>query len=837
MLRTYDTAKYFVVVMVPLIPLGKLKILDECPKCKNHRVAKLKVWEREGAKAVETSLAAFEADPDNRDLARAALGATVGFYRQDDFDELSGALVQAFPEDVKIRTLVANGQSHFGQTEAAEASYYEAIALPDSDDARHNLILNLCRKGDPDAALALLPMLDATPPSENDADACERDRDVAGQTLATAEALGAAARADEGVALLEERLADRSDLRDNASFVELRKRLEKGAKSGKAVKAKLVGGAARQAQGGGGVTRYAAVAAMVLVPLLILGGFTLVSLNKAKKRWVNVVNGSPEHYAVAIDGNAAFTVTPGLPPAIPMAEGDHTFQIELPDGRILPSGQFKVTGGFFTRPFSKTAQVLNPDGLAMVIREVHVYGQVSTPPSSEVLVPSYFSQQPSVEHPFTEAPDSVTIEGSGEVRIGLSQETPEFIDALGWIFDHEGPKAGAEYALRYLVFDPNDPVAIGVASSHPDAAAFAAVVGPLLAQRPVLLNLHRMDQNRREASGEAKADLLTEYEALLVSEPDNPDLHYLVGRVRPVGGGEGMGDFDRAIALQSDHPAAHLGRGYLRMVHGAFEDAADDLEVAAQFEDDPLGAWPVYEMALWGTADGRRVRRETGLAVTADNLFDMRASLMAAALATEEAQVSRRDFDAGLMSSSTAMDVDLAEMMAEENMTEEGLFNHISADAAYVLGDSAPMRALYAQEDMPPNFLYPARGAWYAAVLQGDAAAAVAAVDEDADLDVLLPTLALLAAHGENATAMVDATVELLSADVDNAPLAAVFDSEASLDFATLNNAEVLPHLKIPLLLIAAENHAILASEARSLAKKLNGDPRWPHLLYAELLK
>ena len=200
MLRTYDTAKYFVVLMVPLLPLGKLKILDECPKCSHHRVAKLKVWEREGAKAVEESLKAFEAEPGSRDAAVRALMTTIGFFRRDDFNELAQPLTEAFPDDARVHMLVADGHERFGQHEAAEAAYYDAVALPDSDDARHNLILYLCRKGDPDAALELLPPLGPAPPDgDDDKDALGRDRDVAGQTLAVAEALGVAARADRGV--------------------------------------------------------------------------------------------------------------------------------------------------------------------------------------------------------------------------------------------------------------------------------------------------------------------------------------------------------------------------------------------------------------------------------------------------------------------------------------------------------------------------------------------------------------------------------------------------------------------------------------------------------------
>ena len=37
-LRSYDTTLYFVFFFIPLVPLGKRKVFDECPSCTRHRV-------------------------------------------------------------------------------------------------------------------------------------------------------------------------------------------------------------------------------------------------------------------------------------------------------------------------------------------------------------------------------------------------------------------------------------------------------------------------------------------------------------------------------------------------------------------------------------------------------------------------------------------------------------------------------------------------------------------------------------------------------------------------------------------------------------------------------
>ena len=100
-----------------------------------------------------------------------------------------------------------------------------------------------------------------------------------------------------------------------------------------------------------------------------------------------------------------------------------------------------------------------------------------------------------------------------------------------------------------------------------------------------------------------------------------------------------------------------------------------------------------------------------------------------------------------------------------------------------------------------------------------------------------MPTVALATARGVDPGDAGAQVAEQLAADGDTSPLAAALDPAAALAFATLFDAEVLPAGKLPLLLIAAVNHPDLADDARALARKLNGDPRWPHMLYATLLR
>src|SRR5262245_59119839 len=70
-LESYDTTLFFVVVFVPIIPLGQKRVLEECPNCRKHRVTSLKKWEELKARDIEQLLETLRQNPDDRDTIQA----------------------------------------------------------------------------------------------------------------------------------------------------------------------------------------------------------------------------------------------------------------------------------------------------------------------------------------------------------------------------------------------------------------------------------------------------------------------------------------------------------------------------------------------------------------------------------------------------------------------------------------------------------------------------------------------------------------------------------------------------------------------------------------------
>src|SRR5262245_29724763 len=52
-LTSYDTRLWFVVVFIPIIPLGRKRIIDQCASCRRHYVVEMQKWET--AKQLEIS--------------------------------------------------------------------------------------------------------------------------------------------------------------------------------------------------------------------------------------------------------------------------------------------------------------------------------------------------------------------------------------------------------------------------------------------------------------------------------------------------------------------------------------------------------------------------------------------------------------------------------------------------------------------------------------------------------------------------------------------------------------------------------------------------------------
>lgn len=286
-----------------------------------------------------------------------------------------------------------------------------------------------------------------------------------------------------------------------------------------------------------------------LVPLLIilsvLGSFIGKGVATGRAREVWLVNGSQRTYTVRIDetryelGSYA-----KRPVTIPM--GRHEVQIEDTPIECEP---FSIE---YDLPFNKrigddNLLVLNPDGLAfLVLAQIPYIADGSSrtaEPRYEYLFGKKWHVLDKVDYAFCETPQNIDIPSGQSItyKSQLTQYEPAaYSDLFNALLEHtdvEDFKPFSEEILRLQPDTIDTGWMLGVALGTDDITALK-VLDEGLAVRPVLVEWHRFYQSYKEQK-EPDYDLVTEYQALLDAEPDEPALQYLRGRVEP--------DSDRAL--------------------------------------------------------------------------------------------------------------------------------------------------------------------------------------------------------------------------------------------------------------------------------------------------
>lgn len=101
-LESYDTRLWFVIVFIPVIPLGRKRILDACPSCTRHYVVKADVYEQTKQLQTSASLDRFRRES-STDSAIEAHGQLLGFHEYQQAAEFRQTALAKFPDHAGLR--------------------------------------------------------------------------------------------------------------------------------------------------------------------------------------------------------------------------------------------------------------------------------------------------------------------------------------------------------------------------------------------------------------------------------------------------------------------------------------------------------------------------------------------------------------------------------------------------------------------------------------------------------------------------------------------------------------------------------------------------------------
>lgn len=523
-LRSYDTTKFFVVVFIPIIPLQRLHIVDECPACRKHLAVPLARWHKRRDDELALTLESLQDRPDDPAAATVAIGTAVNFRDEQAFLGFAGLIPSRHGGDATVQAALGEAYDFFGHADSAIDAYRRSLAIKPDAELEIDLGVALLRYGRVDEGRPLV--------SRVIGDGTDRGRGIG---YLTVEALAARGRHQEALDVLAHMEAADPVVKRGPYLKRYRRQSTQRLKSGAPVHSSAISLGAKPQSAPPRDSRWAAKIPWLIGPALLIFGiivWCVIAVDKGKSRVVYVVNGHSLPYQVQI-GPQQVHIEPRQVTPIALPEGDHVVKVLTPEANIADQ-TCTLRTSFWRRPIDRKTIVINPDQLAVLVWTESEYvpqNSGRTPAMAmEIRTPALLHDYYDIDYVMQPFPHSLTLSGSRPVtrrQIDWYEGTVD--QALAGLGSELGLEAMLALARRGVSCDPavEDYAAMLRLNGH--ASETVSLLRPHLARRPINLATHRAYQDAAEQVGDLDA-LAAEYTAMLKAEPDSPVIKYLTGR-------------------------------------------------------------------------------------------------------------------------------------------------------------------------------------------------------------------------------------------------------------------------------------------------------------------
>ena len=595
-LASYDTRLWFVVVFIPVIPLGRKHIIDACPACRRHFVAEHEKWET--AKQLETSgaLEKFRSDP-TPDNAIAAHQQLIGFHQMAEAGDLQRTMQEKFADNARVLTYLGTALFQLGQHEEAAALFQRALELrPDLPEGRIGLAEGRIRAGRTDEARQLLDFL-------------EKPGAAQLYSLAPLERLARgyqqAGQHAQALDLFDKIIQALPQVAQNPGFRKVVKASEKSLGRPVTILPKARFNWRRlfsrpsAGTGGGpsfGVSRKQGLLVVAILAAVVIGCLAVANEYIRRHRTLYIVNGTTNLLQVEISGLGRVKVPPGVTPVL-LSEGHYAARFDPP---FRDDVTFDIRAAYFDRWSGKPAWILNPEGAALILCERHVYARNPTPGTFNCEYGRQFAVFPEVDYAFTPPPSQLQV-ASGEqqlTKFALQIYRGERLALVSTLMGKQRPGDAFQLAEWHLASHPEEQSMLSaylrIGAGQRNVAHIISFLRDGLAKRPVHIEWHRTYENLLINTN--RAGLAADYDRMLAAEPTNSALLYLRGRL---GGSpaEEQDYFNRSLQADRDNPYPAYALAYDSAATG-------DWASAKRLLDHPIEQQPGnYEfLELWSSA-------------------------------------------------------------------------------------------------------------------------------------------------------------------------------------------------------------------------------------------
>jgi tetratricopeptide (TPR) repeat protein len=559
MLESYDTRLWFVILYIPLIPLGKKRITDCCPRCRRHFAADQAQYEEYRRNLILTLRDSFQMNA-SPEAAIAVHGEMLGLHAQDASKSFREEALAKYPQHGLMAATFAAQLDQMSQPDVAADLYRCAYELdPKMPLARDGMARLLIADGKLDESRRLTSYLEQPGASQNySLVPLER----------LADAYQKAGRHEEMLEICEHLLRELPAIGHQYQFRNFVGKSEQAAHRVKSVLPERTSfwlgmlGMGSDYSPKQKISFWLAAAAVTSV--VVMAG---VNEYYREHRTVGVRNEFGPKAKVVIDGTLA------LPPEnfakIGLAEGTHHVAVS---GKLNEEFDVDITTSYWQRWTYEPAWVINIGGASQLVERTAIYAK--NPPPTEAKLTAgdnlFFASQ--IDYLFSNPPNSMHVDNSSAQikKEQLSVGNEQIGDVFSYLLGRQSRPAAFHYAESWLLINPNDNDLLNsyfrAIGDEPERELAKAFLRGQLAQRPIFVNWHRCYQELHKTAAE-RGKLVTQYDALLAAEPKNAALLYLRGRLS-LSSGESRSFYERSMAADPGFSWPWVALGYQAAIRG-----------------------------------------------------------------------------------------------------------------------------------------------------------------------------------------------------------------------------------------------------------------------------
>jgi tetratricopeptide (TPR) repeat protein len=807
-LTSYDTRLFVVIVMIPIVPLGKKRIIEQCGACSRHLAMPLADY-REAESRMQQTLDAYRNAPADAEAAKEFL-KTVCSFRNERLFLAAAPDLEANLQNAEGLGLLAAAYQLFNRLGDAERVLRKALEIDNTDELSEFLAEVLLRQGKPEEAEPYLSHI-----VENGIP----DRVDALYHLAQVyQSCGQHEKALQAFDYCEQ---VNPPIAQDETFKRLREVSDKNRGTAKPVP---LGAVAKKIKGGKSRRKYARVAAVIGV--LVVLGYLVVAFLQGQYRTVYLVNGLGTPYTVDIDGTT-YRAGPRSFQKITLGEGSHKVAITDVAAPLNAPQTVQINTSFLARPFSSDAFIINPDASAILEQQKLFYSKSGNlDPKISYTGGAVLQKFEDIDYPFNTPPDTISLDSSSSVVSRTTLKLPEVPDmsdsSLLLILQEKLGPAVVPIARNRFMFDPDSQAYGAILSQVLSKEESLAYYKPLLAVRPLRMQWHRAYQETMLRGG-GEEPVRAEYAQMLAAEPQNKDLNYLASRVEP--------DPDKMLALLQASAAGESPCAYGLYSLGLYEAELGQFDAAAKYLQQATALMPAAPEVTFAYVDALTAAENYPQALQVLQKADAEPWPVCLQAYMDEINVFSR--------------TNKPQQVEETIQKARSRFAQMSAQVSVEVATQLRRIAAYCQSgqrfSMPAALISDADSRFIAAVSKHDIKAAEAALLEEKDSAgtarsyLALYIAAVLERQTASAQTHLAAARKLLSeGDYEDRSYAAALGGDGSIKPETLLKLRCgIEEKRLRLAALALSDPANAAAYAE-LGRKLNYNLRFPHLLIEE---